>query len=124
MGSALLRMTISNYLKRKPLAAKAEGDAVTGRVLAIFTPEDLLEFGAFDANLAFAMPAFAHPDYPRMSTIDAALQQDHVTRAEVVPGGEDARTVGRNVEGANMRDFPRRKKIDLEGDGYGQALFT
>jgi hypothetical protein len=87
-------------------------------------PEDFLYFQALDPDLAAAMEAFPHPDYPRASALNPPLQQDLVSRMEVVPGGVDARSRRRYVERADVRRSSRRQKIDSQWNDYRAALLA
>jgi hypothetical protein len=97
-----------------------------GRLLRLgdsfFFPKDSFNFQALDADLASPVESFADPHYTCACALNAPLQQDLVSGAEIMSGGVDTRSCWRNIERANVRRFSRRQKIYPEGNDDGATL--
>jgi hypothetical protein len=89
-----------------------------------FFPEHLMEFQALDTNLATPVEALSYPHYACACAFNTPLQQDLISRVEMMSGRVDARSGGRHVESADVGRASGSKKIDSERDNYGAALFT
>jgi len=83
-----------------------------------------MKFQALDAYLAAPMEALAYPHYACARAFNTPLQQDLISRVEMVSRGVDARSRRRDIEGADVGRASGSKKIDSERDDYGAALFT
>src|SRR4051812_38468705 len=90
----------------------------------LFFPEDLLNFQAFDAYLAAPVEAFAYPHHACPCALNAPLQQDLVSRVEMMSCSVDARSRRRDVERADVGRASGSEEVDAERDDYGAALFT
>jgi len=90
----------------------------------LFFPEDLVELQALDAYLTAPMEAFSYPHHACPRALHAPLQQDLISRMEMMPCGVDARSRRRNVKRADVGRASRSKKVDSERDDYRAALFA
>src|SRR3954462_12225607 len=90
---------------RGALLAEAVADLRSGllrRGDLLFFPEHLVDFQALDADLASAVEAFAYPHYACPRALHAPLQQDLVSRVEMMSCSVDARSRRRDVERADV----------------------
>jgi hypothetical protein len=113
-------MTTSTLLQQ----AERGGEAAARSVLLLLLPQDLIDFQAFDADLASAAGLVSNPHHPCMDPIDATLQQDDIACPEVMPGRMESRAGGGHVEGADVSDPAGGKKIDFKWDCCGATFFA
>ena len=83
-----------------------------------------MQLQALDAYLAAPVEAFAYPHYSCACALHSPLQQDLVSRVEMMSSGVDACSRRRNVERADVGRSSGSEKIHSQRDHNRAALFT